>query len=88
MKIQTKFQMEGISKRTISLEDQKKLILQGKEVEEINFEGSQIEKQVINKGTNTLIVREFMEESIKDANGVLPGKTIFFCSTKAHATGE
>lgn len=85
MKIQTKFQMEGISKRTISLEDQKKLILQGKEVEEINFEGSQLEKQVINKGTNTLIVREFMEESIKDANGVLPGKTIFFCATKAHA---
>lgn len=85
MTIQTKFQMEGISKRTISLEDQKKLILQGKDVEEINFEGSQIEKQVINKGTNTLIVREFMEESIKDANGVLPGKTIFFCSTKAHA---
>lgn len=85
MKIQTKFQMEGISKRTISLEDQKKLILQGKEVEEINFEGSQLEKQVINKGTNTLIVREFMEEAIKDSNGVLPGKTIFFCATKAHA---
>ncbi|MHA6572608.1 type I restriction endonuclease subunit R [Pseudomonas yamanorum] len=85
MKIQTKFQMEGINKRTISLEDQKKLILQGKEVEEINFEGSQLEKQVINKGTNTLIVREFMEEAIKDASGVLPGKTIFFCATKAHA---
>lgn len=78
MKIQTKFQMEGISKRTISLEDQKKLIFQGKEVEDINFEGTQLEKQVINKGTNTLIVREFMEEAIKDANGVLPGKTIFF----------
>ena len=85
MKIQTKFQMEGISKRTISLDDQKKLILKGKEVEEINFEGSQLEKQVINRGTNALIVREFMEESIKDANGVLPGKTIFFCATKAHA---
>ncbi|MCW0309616.1 type I restriction endonuclease subunit R [Pantoea ananatis] len=85
MKIQTKFQMEGISKRTISLEDQKKLILQGKDVEDINFEGTQLEKQVINKGTNTLIVREFMEEAIKDANGVLPGKTIFFCATKAHA---
>lgn len=85
MKIQTKFQMEGISKRTISLEDQKKLILQGKEIEDINFEGTQLEKQVINKGTNTLIVREFMEESIKDVNGVLPGKTIIFCATKAHA---
>lgn len=85
MKIQTKFQMEGISKRTISLEDQKKLILQGKEVDEINFEGTQLEKQVINKGTNTLIVKEFMEESIKDGDGVMPGKTIFFCASKAHA---
>jgi len=85
MKIQTRFQMEGISKRTISLEDQKKLILEGKEVEEINFDGTQLEKQVINAGTNALIVREFMEESIKDTNGVLPGKTIFFCTTKAHA---
>lgn len=85
MKIHTKFQDEGISKRTISLEDQKRLILEGKEIEEINFEGSELEKTVINKGTNALIVKEFMEESIKDANGVLPGKTIFFCSSKSHA---
>ncbi|MEO8148842.1 MAG: DEAD/DEAH box helicase family protein, partial [Bacteroidia bacterium] len=85
MKIKTKFQEEGISKRTISLEDQQKLILEGKEIEEINYEGTEIEKKVINRGTNALIVREFMEESIKDANGVLPGKTIFFCMTKAHA---
>ncbi|AYH50154.1 restriction endonuclease subunit R [Dickeya fangzhongdai] len=85
MKIQTRFQMEGISKRTISLEDQKKLILQGKDIEEINFEGTQLEKQVTNKGTNTLIIREFMEECIKDTHGVLPGKTIFFCTSRAHA---
>ncbi len=55
MKIQTKFQMEGIRKRTISLEDQNKLILEGKDIEEINFEGTQLEKQVINQGTNSLI---------------------------------
>ena len=85
MKIKTKFQDEGISKRTIALEDQKNLILEGKEIEEINYEGTEIEKKVINRGTNALIVREFMEESIKDSNGVLPGKTIFFCITKAHA---
>ncbi len=85
MKIQTKFQDEGINKRTISLEDQKNLILEGKEVAEINFEGTELEKTVINKGTNVVIVKEFMEECIKDPNGVLPGKTIFFCSTKAHA---
>ena len=85
MKIHTRFQDEGISKRTISLEDQKQLLLEGKEVEEINFEGTEIEKKVINKGTNVRIVKEFMEESIKDANGVLPAKTIFFCSSMSHA---
>ena len=84
-KLQTRFQKEGISKRTISLEEQKKLILEGKEVEEFSFEGTQLEKQVTNKGTNTAIVRAFMEECIKDQNGVLPGKTIFFCSSKSHA---
>lgn len=85
MKIKTKFQDEGINKRTISLEDQKTLILEGKEIEEINYEGTELERTVTNKGTNSLIVREFMEECIKDPNGVLPGKTIFFCATKAHA---
>ena len=40
---------------------------------------------MINKGTNVVIVKEFMEECIKDPNGVLPGKTIFFCMTIAHA---
>lgn len=85
MKIMSKFQDEGISKRTITLKDQKKLILQGKEVADINFEGSEIEKKVTNRGTNALIVREFMEECIKDSDGVLPGKTIFFCTSISHA---
>src|SRR5690606_22823789 len=47
MKIKTKFQEEGISKRTISLEDQKRSILEGKEIEEINYEGTELEKNVI-----------------------------------------
>ena len=85
MKIKTKFQDEGISKRTITLEDQKRLMLEGQEVEEINFEGTELEKRVINKGTNTLIVKTFMEECVKDDDGVLPAKSIFFCMTKDHA---
>lgn len=85
MKIKTRFQEEGINKRTISLEDQQQLMLQGKEIEEINYEGTELEKKVTNRGTNALIVREYMEECIKDVNGVLPGKTIFFCISKNHA---
>ena len=85
MKLTTKFQQEGIHLSTISEDDQKKLIAEGKDPVEINFEGTEIEKAVTNKGTNALIVREFWEECIKDPNGVLPGKTIFFCITMKHA---
>jgi len=85
MKIKSKFQEEGINKRTISLDDQMHLMQEGKDVEEINHEGTELEKTVVNKGTNALIVRQFMEECIKDPNGVLPGKTIFFCISKSHA---
>ncbi|MGI6394430.1 MAG: DEAD/DEAH box helicase family protein [bacterium] len=85
MKIRTKFQEKGINERTIDLEEQKKLIAQGKNIEEIDYDGTELEKTVTNSGTNSLIVREFMEECIKDPNGVLPGKTIFFCMGKQHA---
>jgi len=45
MKIKTKFQDQGINKRTIALEDQLNLIVEGKEIEEINYEGSDIGKK-------------------------------------------
>lgn len=84
MKIKTKFQDEGLSKRTISLEDQKRLILEGKDIEEVNFEGTDLEKSVVNDPTNKILVQEYMKECILDENG-LPGKTIFFCMGVPHA---
>jgi type I restriction enzyme R subunit len=61
MKIKTKFQDEGINKRTISLEDQQKLMLEGKEIEEINYEGTEIEKKVINYEDNSIINKKTNE---------------------------
>lgn len=84
-KIRTKFQKEGIRKNNISIEEQKSLLADGKEPEEIDYEGTDLEKKVTNKGTNALIVQEFMEECIKDESGTLPGKTIFFAMTMKHA---
>lgn len=84
-KIKTKFQKEGIRKNNISFDEQRKLLADGQEPEEINFEGTDLEKKVTNKGTNALIVQEFMEECIKDDSGTLPGKTIFFAMTMKHA---
>ncbi len=85
LRIRTKFQKEGIRKDNISLAEQQKLLADGKEPSEINYEGTDLEKKVTNKGTNALIVQEFMEECIKDESGTLPGKTIFFAMTMKHA---
>lgn len=85
LKIRTKFQKEGIRKTNISLAEQQRLLADGKEPEEINYEGTDLEKKVTNRGTNALIVQEFMEESIKDGSGTLPGKSIIFAMTMKHA---
>jgi len=85
LKIRTKFQKEGIHKSNISLPEQLRLLADGKEPEEINYEGTDLEKKVTNKGTNALIIQEFMEECIKDGSGTLPGKTIIFAMTMKHA---
>jgi type I restriction enzyme R subunit len=85
LKIQTKFQKEGIRKDNIPVREQQKLLADGQEPDEINFAGTDLEKKVSNRGTNSLIVQEFMEECIKDSSGTLPGKTIFFAMTMKHA---
>ena len=85
LKVRSKFQLEGIKQGTIPAAVQKKLIAEGKDIGDINFEGSELERKVTNSGTNAVIVRELMEESIKDHTGTLPGKTIFFAISKGHA---
>jgi len=85
LKVRSKFQLEGIKGSVLPTAIQKQLISDGKDVEEIDFEGTDLERKVSNSGTNALILREFMEESIKDESGVLPGKTIIFAISKAHA---
>jgi len=85
LKVRTKFLKDGIRKDNISLAEQQKLLADGKEPAELDYEGTEIEKRVTNKGTNVLIVQEFMEECIKDESGTLPGKTIFFAMTMKHA---
>lgn len=83
--VQSKFQLEGIKADKLPYEIQGKLIEEGKDIEDIDFEGTDLEHKVTNSGTNKIIVREFMEECIKDDNGVLPGKSIIFAVSKDHA---
>jgi len=85
LKVRSKFQLEGIQGETLPEPTQRRLIAEGRDLEEIDFEGTDLEQKVTNAGTNALIVREFMEESIKDPTGTLPGKSIVFAISMAHA---
>ena len=83
--VRSKFQIEGIHGGALPEPIQRQLTINGIEPEDVDFEGTDLEKRVTNAGTNALIVREFMEESIKDQNGVLPGKSIIFAMSMKHA---
>ena len=85
LRVRSKFQLEGIKGQLLPPSVQRRLVAEGRDVSDIDFEGTDLERKVTNAGTNSLIIREFMEECIKDPSGVLPGKTIFFAISIAHA---
>lgn len=85
LSIQSRFQIEGIHAGKLPISVQKQLVEEGKDLEEIDFEGTDLEKKVTNSGTNEVIVREFMEQSIKDETGTRPGKSIIFAISHNHA---
>lgn len=81
---QTNFQLKGIQGDTLPEPLKQMARDQGVELDELNFEGSDIEKGIINQGTNDAMVREFMDNSRKDIRG-LPHKSIIFAVSHAHA---
>lgn len=81
---QTNFQIEGIQGRSLPASLRQMVLDQGVDLNEVNFEGSEIERTVINVGTNEAMVREFMDRCRKDVRG-LPHKTIIFAVSHAHA---
>lgn len=84
-KTQTHFQIAGVKPGDVPGQVMKELMEKGVEPDDVNFEGTDIEKKVIVIGTNEAIVKEFMENCIMDSTGTLPAKSIFFAITKQHA---
>ncbi|MFA7072961.1 MAG: DEAD/DEAH box helicase family protein, partial [Methanoculleus sp.] len=82
---QTHFQIEGIRPSDLTESERDRLIEQGIDPDDIDFEGTELEKKVAVKGTSEAIVREFMENGLMDQAGTLPAKSIFFAISKKHA---
>jgi len=81
----TKFQRKGIKGVDLSEEERNVLLEQGIDPDDIDFEGSDLEKHVSNKDTLRRQWEEFMEVCYRDQSGQLPGKTIVFAMTQEHA---
>lgn len=82
---QTKFQRKGIKYVDLSEEDKQSLIDNGLDPEDINFEGTDLEKKVTNNDTQRKQWEEFMDVCLKDSTGQIPGKTIVFAISHKHA---
>jgi Type I site-specific restriction-modification system, R (restriction) subunit and related helicases len=82
---QTHFQIEGVKPADLSQAERARLLEQGIDPDEIDFEGTDLEKKVALKGTSEAIVREFMENALMDQTGTLPAKSIIFAISKKHA---
>jgi type I restriction enzyme, R subunit len=84
-KAKTRFQRKGIKGVDLSEEERNALNEQGIDPDELDFEGTDLEKKVSNKDTLRKQWQEIMDVCFKDQSGQLPGKTIVFAMTQEHA---
>lgn len=81
----TRFQALGIHGPELSEEQKNSLIERGIDPDDLDYEGSQLEKDVSNRDTLRKQWEEIIGVCYKDQSGQLPGKTILFAMTQEHA---
>jgi type I restriction enzyme R subunit len=85
MTMTTKFMRDGINQKSLSDEQIAELEAQGEDPNEYEFESTDIDKTVMNKDTNRQVLRNLMENGIRDKDDQLIGKTIIFARRINHA---
>ena len=81
----TKFLRDGIKAAQLTDEQIAQLEDQGIDPNTLDFDAQEIDAAVSNKDTNRVILRNLMDNGIRDADGQLPGKSIVFARNIAHA---
>lgn len=81
----TQFLREGISLDTLTKDQIEQLEEQGEDPSQYDFSSEQVDKIIYNKDTNRAILRNLMENGLRDATGQLPGKSIVFARNHQHA---
>jgi type I restriction enzyme R subunit len=81
----TQFLREGIKLETLTKEQIEELEEQGEDPTQYDFSSEQVDKVIYNKDTNRAILRNLMENGLRDATDQLPGKSIVFARNHQHA---
>ena len=81
----TKFLRDGIKAAHLTNEQIAQLEDQGIDPNTLDFDAKEIDDAVFNKDTNRVILRNLMDNGIRDVDGQLPGKTIVFARNIDHA---
>lgn len=81
----TQFLREGIRLDILTKEQIQELEDQGEDPSQYDFSSEQIDKIIYNKDTNRAILRNLMEDGLRDATAQLPGKSIIFARNHQHA---
>ena len=81
----TQFLRKGIKYKDFTDEQKQQLEEDGEDPKDFEFENHQIDKQIFNRDTNRAIIRNLMDNSLKDETGQYPGKTIIFARNHNHA---
>jgi type I restriction enzyme, R subunit len=81
----TQFLREGIRLDILTKEQILQLEEQGEDPSQYDFQSEQVDKIIYNKDTNRAILRNLMENGLRDSTGQLPGKTIIFARNHPHA---
>lgn len=81
----TDFLRRGIKYNQLTDAQRQEIEESGEDPQTLNFEVKDIDKNVYNKDTNRHIIRNLMENGIRNASGQLVGKSIIFARNHEHA---
>ncbi len=81
----TEFLRKGIKYRQLSADQRQQLEEDEADAQAFDFDPEDIDRQLFNKDTNRSILRNLMENGIREATGAHPGKSIIFARSHNHA---
>jgi len=81
----TEFLRRGIKYNQLSKEQREQLENDEADAQSIAYDDTDVDRAVFNKDTNRTILRNLMENGLRDANGSHPGKSVVFARNHNHA---